>query len=192
MSENNNNKKQKRAFSKTLLIQESALIWIMTLVFLYLAYLSIINGYMGSLPFLTAMVSLPWAAYGVSQALYYRKSQAENTQGGLTYEKMMLENQYSNSTSDTVTPDNVQSIIDSVSENVNKTIKDTVGTTTINQNTTTYSNNDLPQTEDSISDTDCDFESSLKIENGATVAKEYTNEDSDVTTKQNIDPFGPI
>lgn len=189
MSENNNNNKRKRAFSKTLLIQESALIWIMTLVFLYLAYLSIINGYMGSLPFLTAMVSLPWAAYGVSQALYYRKSQAENTEGGLTYEKMKMESQYSNSTSGIVTPDNVQNIIDSVSENVNKTIKDTVGTT---QNTAIYNNNDLLQTEDSVSNTDCDFESSLKIENGATVAKEYTNEDSDVTTKQNIDPFGPI
>lgn len=191
MSQGNNNNKQKRAFSKTLLIQESALIWIMTLVFLYLAYLSIINGYMGSLPFLTAMVSLPWAAYGVSQALYYRKSQAENTQGGLTYEKMMLENQYSNSTSDTVTPSNVQSIIDNVSENINNTIKDTLGTTNMNQNTTVYKN-DTPQTEDSVLDPSCDFESSLKIENGAMVAKEYTNEDFDVTTKQNIDPFGPI
>lgn len=190
MSENNNNKKQKRAFSKTLLIQESALIWIMTLVFLYLAYLSIVNGYMGSLPFLTAMVSLPWAAYGVSQALYYRKSQAENTEGGLTYEKMKMESQYSNSTSGIVTLDNVQNIIDSVSENVNKTIKDTVGTTT--QNTATYNNNDMPQAEDSNTEINNDFESSLKIENGATVAKEYTNEDSDVTTKQNIDPFGPI
>lgn len=187
MSQENKNK-QKRAFSKTLLIQESALIWIMTLVFLYLAYLSIINGYMGSLPFLTAMVSLPWAAYGVSQALYYRKSQAENTEGGLTYEKMKMETQYSNSTSDTVTPEHVQSIIDGVSEKVNNTIKDTVGTS---EDKIIYYN-DMPQTEDSNPEINSDFESSLKIENGATVAPEYTNEDSDVTTKQNIDPFGPI
>lgn len=104
---------------------------------------------------------------------------------------MMLENQYSNSTSDTVTSDNVQSIIDNVSKNVNNTIKDTLGTSNMNQNTTVF-NNDLPQREDSVPDTSCDFEYNLKIENGATIAKEYTNEDSDVTTKQNIDPFGPI
>ena len=35
--------KEKMGFSKVLLIQESVLIWIMTLVFLYLAYLCIKN-----------------------------------------------------------------------------------------------------------------------------------------------------
>lgn len=78
--------KQKRAFSKTLLIQESVLLWIMTLVFLYLAYMSIDMGYTGSLPWLSAMVSFPWAAYAVSAGFYYSKSKAENTVGGITYE----------------------------------------------------------------------------------------------------------
>jgi positive regulator of sigma E activity len=79
------NKKEKKSFSKVLLIQESILIWIITLTFLFLAFICVMNGYLGELPWITAMVSFPWAAYGVSQACYYRKSEKENTQGGITY-----------------------------------------------------------------------------------------------------------
>lgn len=77
--------KKKKEFSKILLIQESALIWITTITLIGLAYLCTILGYLGSLPWLAAMAGFPWAAYGVSQAFYYNKSKAENTQGGITY-----------------------------------------------------------------------------------------------------------
>lgn len=83
--------KQKREFSKTLLIQESALIWISTLAYIVLAFYCIYNGYMGSLPWLTASASLPWAAYGVSQVYYYKKSMAENTKDGVKYASVMKE-----------------------------------------------------------------------------------------------------
>ena len=83
--------KQKREFSKTLLIQESALIWISTLAYVVLAFYCIYNGYMGSLPWLTASASLPWAAYGVSQVYYYKKSMAENTKDGVKYASVMKE-----------------------------------------------------------------------------------------------------
>lgn len=59
-------KKPKREFSKSLLIQESVLIWITTIAYIVLAFFCIINNYIGSLPWLTASASLPWAAYGVS------------------------------------------------------------------------------------------------------------------------------
>ena len=39
------------------------------------------------------MVGFPWTAYGVSQAMYYRKSQKENTAGGIKYESVILEAQ---------------------------------------------------------------------------------------------------
>ena len=83
--------KQKREFSKSLLIQESALIWISTLAYIVLAFYCIFNGYMGSLPWLTASASLPWAAYGVSQVYYYKKSMAENTKDGVKYASVMKE-----------------------------------------------------------------------------------------------------
>lgn len=85
-----NNKKE---FSKTLLIQESILIWIITLSFIIMAFKAIYMGYIGSLPWLTAMVSCPWVAYGVSQAFYYNKSKAENTVNGIKYDTMIKEHE---------------------------------------------------------------------------------------------------
>ena len=79
----------KTEFSKWLLIQESILIWVITITFLILAFVCIKNQYCGELPWLTAMAGFPWTAYGVSQAFYYRKSTAENTKGGIKYETVV-------------------------------------------------------------------------------------------------------
>lgn len=105
--------KQKREFSKTLLIQESALIWISTLAYIVLAFYCIYNGYMGSLPWLTASASLPWAAYGVSQVYYYKKSMAENTKDGIKYASVMKEldeayNNYKKELNNTPTVNNTE------------------------------------------------------------------------------------
>lgn len=83
--------KKKKEFSKVLLIQESVLIWLITFGFFVLAYICIKNEFLGELPWLTAMASLPWTVYGVSQAAYYRKATKENTQGGLKFETVMNE-----------------------------------------------------------------------------------------------------
>lgn len=83
----------KSEFSKVLLKQESALIWIMSLSFIVLAFYCIHEGFTGTLPWLAAMVGFPWTAYGVSQAMYYRKSMKENTTGGIKYESVLLEAQ---------------------------------------------------------------------------------------------------
>lgn len=80
-------------FSKVLLKQEAALIWIMSLSFVALAFYCIHEGFTGTLPWLAAMVGFPWTAYGVSQAMYYKKSMAENTCGGVKYESVLLEAQ---------------------------------------------------------------------------------------------------
>lgn len=83
--------KQKREFSKTLLIQESILIWMVTIVCLVLSAYCIFMNYLGSLAWLSTVVSVSWAAYGVSQAMYYTKSKAENTEGGIKYETVLEE-----------------------------------------------------------------------------------------------------
>lgn len=41
------------------------------------------------MPWLTSLIGFPWAAYGVSQACYYKKASKENTSGGMAYESMM-------------------------------------------------------------------------------------------------------
>ena len=81
--------KKKLEFSKLLLLQESVLIWIMSIGFLGLAFYCVALGFTGSLPWLAAMVGCPWTAYAVSQAFYYKKALKENTVGGLKFETTM-------------------------------------------------------------------------------------------------------
>lgn len=84
--------KEKRSFSKTLLIQESVLIWLLTFSFIALAFLCVWKGFTGSLPWLSVTLTGAWAAYGVSQAMYYSKSKAENTKGGIVFETAVKSN----------------------------------------------------------------------------------------------------
>ena len=91
MSKNMRKNKNKLEFSKKLLVQESFLIWIVTITFLVLAFICITNQYFGELPWLTAMAGFPWTAYGVSQACYYKKAEKENTKDGIKYETVMAQ-----------------------------------------------------------------------------------------------------
>ena len=81
--------KAKREFSKSLLVWETILIWIVTLSFIGLTYICIINNYIGELAWLGAIYAFPWAAYGVSQACYYKKAEKENTKGGIKYDSLL-------------------------------------------------------------------------------------------------------
>jgi hypothetical protein len=78
--------KKKYPFSKTLLIQESILIWLVTLSCLVMAFICIATGSFVELPWITAMVGCPWAAYAITQNAYYKKSMVENSQGGIIYD----------------------------------------------------------------------------------------------------------
>ena len=69
----NNNRLE---FSKQLLLQESMLIWIITIAFIILAFVCVSNQYFGELPWLAAMCGFPWSAYGASQAFYFRKAES--------------------------------------------------------------------------------------------------------------------
>lgn len=84
-------KAPKVEFSKALLIQESILIWIITISFIALAFVCIFSGFFGELPWLAAMVACPWTAYGVSQHAYYKKSEKENTKDGIKFETVMAQ-----------------------------------------------------------------------------------------------------
>lgn len=68
----------KKEFSKVLLVQESILVWIVTLTFLVLAFFCISRGFTASLPWLATLTTSVWGAYGVSAGFYYNKAKAEN------------------------------------------------------------------------------------------------------------------
>ena len=89
-------KNEPKEFSKILLIQESILIWIITISFIILAFVCVINQYFGELPWLVAIAGFPWTAYGVSQACYYKKSEKENTKNGIKYEAMIRQAENNN------------------------------------------------------------------------------------------------
>lgn len=82
---------EKMEFSKLLLLQESILIWIITISFIILAFICVASGFFGELPWLAAMAAFPWTAYGASQAFYYRKSEKENTKDGIKFETVMAQ-----------------------------------------------------------------------------------------------------
>lgn len=69
---------KKKEFSKLILAWELAAVTAISAAGLYLAYLSIQNGFTGSLPWVSTMITPAWAAYGVSKGFYSNKAKEEN------------------------------------------------------------------------------------------------------------------
>lgn len=80
---------KQKEFSKKLLVWEGILIWIITISYIVLAFLCVINQFTGSLPWLSVIPGVAWSAYGVSQGFYYNKAKAENTKNGIKYEAII-------------------------------------------------------------------------------------------------------
>ena len=57
-----------------------------TYMVLYLCRLAILTQYLGSLPYLTTMITALQTATGYVLGHYFMKSKAENTKGGITYD----------------------------------------------------------------------------------------------------------
>ena len=73
-------------FSKRLISDIRLLPWVVTLGGLVLAAYCIRKGYTGSLPWLTAMVGLPWTAHGTVCAFYLNLAKSDHKEGGITFE----------------------------------------------------------------------------------------------------------
>ena len=79
-----------KEYSKKVLDHELALLWVNTVGMMVLAFYCVHVRFDAAFPWLTAMVGLPWAAWGVSKTGYTMKSTKQNTVGGITYETAML------------------------------------------------------------------------------------------------------
>ena len=73
-------------FSKRLIADIRALLWVVTVGGLLLAACCICTGYAGALPWLTAMVGLPWTAHGAVCACYLNMAKSDHKEGGITFE----------------------------------------------------------------------------------------------------------
>lgn len=73
-------------FSKQLIRDIRGLLWVVTVGGLGLAAYCVRAGYAGSLPWLSAMVGLPWTAHGAVCAFYLNMAKSDHREGGITYE----------------------------------------------------------------------------------------------------------
>lgn len=80
-----------KEFSKRIMRMEMKLLWVNTIGMLGLAFLCTLMRFDAAFPWLSAMVGLPWAAWGVSKTGYTMKSMKENTVGGIVYDSLMGE-----------------------------------------------------------------------------------------------------
>ena len=74
------NKKKKIEFSKLIIIVETLLTLYVTYEVIELIKIVVMNGFDGSLPYLTTLITVVWGAYGVSVSYYYGKSKCENVE----------------------------------------------------------------------------------------------------------------
>ena len=73
-------------FSKRLIVDIRALLWVVTVGGLLLAAYCIHADYVGALPWLSAMVGLPWTAHGTVCAFYLNMAKSDHKEGGITFE----------------------------------------------------------------------------------------------------------
>lgn len=73
-------------FSKRLIVDIRALLWVVTVGGLLLAAYCIRADYAGALPWLSAMVGLPWTAHGTVCAFYLNMAKSDHKEGGITFE----------------------------------------------------------------------------------------------------------
>lgn len=78
--------KKRQEYSKRLVSDIRLLLWVVTVGGLILAAYCIRRGYTGSLPWLSAMVGLPWTAHGVVCSFYINMAKSDHKEGGITFE----------------------------------------------------------------------------------------------------------
>lgn len=74
----NNLTKKKFEFSKLIIVFETTLVAYVSYKVLEYAEMCIQMNYLGTLAFLTTMITAVWAAYGASVSFYYNKAKTEN------------------------------------------------------------------------------------------------------------------
>lgn len=84
--------KNKPEFSKKLIRDIRVLLWVITISALVLATYCIYKTYLGSLPWLSAMVGLPWTAHGVVCSFYLNMAKSDHSEGGITFESAKASN----------------------------------------------------------------------------------------------------
>ena len=84
--------KEKLEYSKKLIADVRVLLWVVTVGGLLLAAMCIHKGFLGSLPWVSAMVGLPWTAHGTICSFYLNMAKSDHREGGITFERAKANN----------------------------------------------------------------------------------------------------
>lgn len=79
-------------YSKKLVDDVRYLLWIVTVGALVLAFYCVHKGFTGALPWLSAMVGLPWTAWGTVSSFYLNMAKSDHKNGGITMEAARAKN----------------------------------------------------------------------------------------------------
>ena len=78
-----------KEFTQFMIISDNTILWYMCVAYTGLAAYSIYKNYVGSLPLLTGGLGLAFAAWATIQSFLIKKSEKQNTVGGITYDTAM-------------------------------------------------------------------------------------------------------
>ena len=79
-------------FSKWMIADIRPLLWIVTIGGFFLAFYCVHDGYTGALPWIGAMVGLPWASHGTVCSFYLSLCKSDHREGGITFETARASN----------------------------------------------------------------------------------------------------
>ena len=79
-------------YSKKMITDIRSLLWIVTVGGLLLAFYCVRKNYLGALPWVSAMVGLPWTAHGVICSFSLNMAKSDHKVGGITFETAKANN----------------------------------------------------------------------------------------------------
>ena len=78
-----------KEFTQFMILSDNAILWYMCVAYTALAAYSIYKNFTGSLPWLTGGLGLAFTAWATIQSFLIKKSERQNTAGGITYDTAM-------------------------------------------------------------------------------------------------------
>ena len=79
-----------KEFTQFMILSDNAILWYMCIAYTALAAYSIYKNFTGSLPWLTGGLGLAFTAWATIQSFLIKKSERQNTVGGITYDTAMI------------------------------------------------------------------------------------------------------
>ena len=83
---------KKMDYSKQIIHDIRGLLWVVTVGSLLLAFYCVKRDYVGALPWISALVGLPWSAHAVVSSFYFSVAKVDHQRGGITFEAAKAEN----------------------------------------------------------------------------------------------------